>query len=241
MRARGGLLIPLGSYEQHGPHLPPTVDTLVATAVTDGVAAAANLATGRTWWSVAPALGFGESGEHHGFPHTVSIPGDLLVTVLASLADSALETYDQVVFVNAHGGNLTALAKAGQWWRESQKPAYWVPCMPGPAHPGEPPHDAHAGHTETSLMLHLHPHMVAMDKAIPGTPTPVDKLMDDMTAGGVKAVSETGILGDPTTATAHFGERYLREMISGVMRRLTEAEPNRVSCLVDRDGIEAMS
>lgn len=240
VRARGGLLIPLGSYEQHGPHLPPTVDTLVATAVAAGVADAANLVTGTTWWATSPAVGFGESGEHRGFPHTVSMPGDVLVRVLTSLADSALETYEQVVFVNAHGGNLNALAAAGQWWRESGKPVYWVPCVPGPAYPGEPPHDAHAGHTETSLMLHLHPDMVSMENAVPGTTTPVNHLMDDMTTGGVKAVSETGILGDPTTATAQLGERYLREMISGFMRRLTAAEPNRVSCLVDRDGIEAL-
>lgn len=231
----GGILIPLGSFEQHGPHLPHSVDTLVATAVATRVADALNAARGTSTWSVTEALAFGESGEHEGFPETVSLPTDTLVTVLTSLANSAGRNGDVVILINAHGGNLQALSQAGRWWAESDQKVFWVPCSPGPALPGEPPHDAHAGHTETSMMLHLHPDLVDMSRARKGNTTPVVHLMEAMRTAGVKAVSDNGVLGDPSTASATLGERYLREMVSGVIRRIHDGVTNQVACLVDTD------
>jgi mycofactocin system creatininase family protein len=228
-----GVLIPVGSTEQHGSHLPADVDTRVATEVATRVAKELGSSHPEVSWQVAPAIAYGDSNEHAHFSGTLSITTPALVGVLTSLADSVAEAGQMVVFVNAHGGNVPALRQAGSWWRGNKMPAFWVPCVPGAPLEGEPPHDAHAGHTETSLMLFLDPGAVDMDKAVTGNTAPLSDLMPKMMVGGVSAVSPEGVLGNPLTANASLGERYLREMVEGVVRRIQHATPDATSCLSD--------
>ncbi len=201
------VLVPVGSTEQHGPHLPLGTDTLVATAV------AARLAARLPGAWVAPALAYGSSGEHQSFPGTVSIGTDALRLVLVELVRSVRTWCPRVVLVNGHGGNLEAVRGAVDQLTHEGHRVDWVPCAVAGA-------DAHAGRTETSLLLHLHPDAVRPALAAPGCTTPLRDLLPALRAGGVAAVSPNGVLGDPTGASAAEGERLLAAMVDVALARL---------------------
>ena len=78
--------------------------------------------------------------------------------------------------------------------------------------------DAHAGHTETSLLLAIAPKLVRVERAVPGVTTPVTELWLAISEGGVAAVSPTGVLGDPTGASAATGERILESLVADLER-----------------------
>ncbi|WP_210588508.1 mycofactocin biosynthesis peptidyl-dipeptidase MftE [Streptomyces sp. GESEQ-35] len=206
------VLVPLGSVEQHGPHLPLDTDTRIADAVARG---AARRLPGPVL--VAPPVAYTASGEHQSFPGTVSIGNEALRCVLLELVRSLSLWSGRIVFVNGHGGNVRCLAEAVGRLTEEGHDVEWAPCFPAGG-------DAHAGHTETSLMLHLAPDLVDMTRARPGNPAPLAELMPALLAGGVGAVSPSGVLGDPTTATAEDGARLLDELIGDVAGRLCPQE-----------------
>jgi mycofactocin precursor peptide peptidase len=190
------LVVPLGSVEQHGHHLPFTTDTVVAVSV----ARAADLDA-----VLAPALAYGASGEHEDFPGTVSIGTEALVTLLVEYGRSACRWAGRLLVVNGHGGNLDALRRAVPLLRAEGRDAAWFPC-------GVPGGDAHAGRTETSLMVHVEPRSVRTDRTVPGVTTPIGDLLPRLRAGGVRAVSPTGVLGDPAGASAEEGARLLADL-----------------------------
>jgi mycofactocin precursor peptide peptidase len=206
---RALLLVPTGSYEQHGPHLPLRTDTTIAVAVAEHVA---GLLADRAV-VVAPPVAIGASGEHQAFPGTLSIGTVALQAVLVELVRSASTWAGRTVFVNGHGGNVTALRHAVAQLRQEGHDVDWVPC----AVPGA---DAHAGHLETSVMLHLAPHEVRMDRAVAGTTEPIRDLLPALVADGVRAWSPTGVLGDPRAASAEAGAAFLARMVEDVLSRL---------------------
>lgn len=213
------IIIPLGSTEQHGPHLPLDTDTRIATAVARG--ARAGLATRLgDQWLVAPAIAYGASGEHQSFAGTISIGTDALTKVLVEYGRSAADWAERLVFVNGHGGNVAALAAAVAGLRAEGRDVGWCPCL---ADGG----DAHAGHTETSLLLHISPGDVLTDRWLAGNRAPLPELLPSMRRGGVAAVSSVGVLGDPTTATAAEGKRILAEMVDGCVSRVARWSPGR--------------
>jgi mycofactocin system creatininase family protein len=213
------LVVPVGSVEQHGPHLPLDTDTRIATAVARAVAG--RLAgQDELNWMWAPAIAYGASGEHEGFSGTVSIGTSALRLLLVEFGRSASRWASRLVFVNGHGGNVEALAAAAALLRYEGRDVAWCSCSVEDA-------DAHAGHTETSVLLHISPLDVWMDERLPGNRAPLPDLMPALRRGGVAAVSDVGVLGDPTTATAEEGERILAEMVDGCSRRITRWVPDR--------------
>src|SRR5271163_1712951 len=111
-----GLTIPVGSTEQHGPHLPLDTDTRIASAVAR--AAQPRLGAGLEQdglegnWLVAPAIAYGASGEHQSFAGTISIGADALTMLLVEYGRSAACWAQRLVFINGHGGNVGALHRA---------------------------------------------------------------------------------------------------------------------------------
>lgn len=207
------MLVPLGALEQHGPHLPLDTDVRVAAAVAAGAAA------GDDGLLVAPPLAYGASGEHEGFPGTLSIGHEALRAVLVELGRSAARWASRLVFVNGHGGNLPTVPDAVAQLRREGREAAWSPCVPIDG-------DAHAGRTETSLLLALDHTAVRQDAVEPGTTAPLAALLPALRVGGVVAVSPNGVLGDPTGATAAEGGRLLREMIETLQAQLTRWRPD---------------
>ena len=188
------LVVPLGSTEQHGPHLPCGTDTVIAIALANRLAARIEDVL------VAPALAYGASGEHDGFPGTLSIGTAALEHVLVELVRSA-DAFAGVVLVSGHGGNAEALARAVMTLRaERRNVLAWSPRSAG---------DAHAGRTETSLMLALDAQSVHVEAAEPGDPRPLKELLPVLEQHGVRAVSPNGVLGDPSGASAAEGMSLL--------------------------------
>jgi creatinine amidohydrolase len=193
------LVVPVGSCEQHGPHLPLHTDTVVASAL------ARALAERRGDCVVAPALTITASGEHQGFAGTLSIGNAAMSDLVIELVRSA-DWSQGVVFVNGHGGNATAMARAGDTLtRETRRTLVWWPSM----HGGDP----HAGHVETSLMLALAPDEVRLDRAVAG-PVPA---IAELVRAGVQPLSPSGVLGDPTRASVEEGRRMFDELAAQLL------------------------
>lgn len=202
------VLVPVGSTEQHGPHLPLSTDTVIAQAVAERAAPALPSPV-----LVAPPIAYGASGEHAGFPGTVSIGHEALHAVIVETVRSLALWAGRVVFVNGHGGNVPTLEAAVGQMRTEGHDAAWVGCT----FPGG---DAHAGRTETSVMLHLAPHLVRPFGEVTGDTRPLAALMPELVARGVRALSPSGVLGDPAGASAEEGREILDAMVATAARRI---------------------
>jgi mycofactocin precursor peptide peptidase len=235
------LVVPVGSLEQHGAHLPLDTDTRIAVAVAERACA------GRDGVGLAPAIAIGASGEHADFPGTLSIGHVALSTLLVELGRHASLHWPAVLLVNGHGGNAGAIGDAiGKLRAEGRDCHVWHagvrPSMLAAARAGgasgsrdgdgeEQPGaalvpDAHAGRVETSILLALAPDDVRLGDAAAGETRPLAQIMADLRAGGVRRVSPNGVLGDPAGASAAEGETLLALLVAdlaGTLGRLTGA------------------
>jgi mycofactocin system creatininase family protein len=214
------LVVPTGSCEQHGPHLPLDTDTRIAVAV------ASRACAGRPGTGLAPAVAIGASGEHADFPGTLSIGTEALALLLVELGRHASLHWPAMLLVNGHGGNAAAIDAARRRLRaEGRQCHVWHAGLPpaarataGPDLPADP----HAGRFETSAMLALAPELVRLDLAAPGDTRPLAQIMPQLRAGGVRAVSSSGVLGDPSGASAAEGERILAALTTALARAMDE-------------------
>lgn len=193
------LVVPMGSTEQHGPHLPLDTDTAIAVEV------ATRLVEAVPRLLLAPSIAIGASGEHAGFPGTLSVGSAVLEEMVVEISRSA-DAFAGVIWLNAHGGNSEALRRAVARLDSEGRRSLMLRCsIPGG--------DAHAGRTETSIMLAIDPSRVSMGRAAAGVTDPWAELADRILAGGVIAVTDNGVLGDPLGATAAEGEHLLVDLV----------------------------
>jgi len=211
VEATGGdsvLAVPLGSLEQHGPHLPLDTDTRIAVALAEGLAARCASVT------LAPAIAYGASGEHAAFPGTLVIGHEVLAGLLMELVRSARHSFAGVVLVSAHGGNEEALALLqARCGAEGDDVLVWRLRAAGG--------DAHAGRTETSLMLAIDPASVRLELAAAGCTDPLEELLPRLRAEGVRTVSSNGVLGDPAGASADEGRALLEGLVHDLAGAVT--------------------
>jgi mycofactocin precursor peptide peptidase len=197
------LVVPIGSLEQHGPHLPFDTDTRIAAEV------ATRLSQLRADVVVAPAVPYGASGEHAAFAGTLLVGHEVLSEFLVELVRSARSSFAGVVLLSAHGGNAQALARvAARGDSEGDPVLSWSVAVPGG--------DAHAGRTETSLMLAIDARAVRHDQTEAGCTESLEKILPRLRAEGVRPVSSNGVLGDPHGASAEEGAALLEWLATQV-------------------------
>jgi creatinine amidohydrolase len=164
---------------------------------------------------------YGASGEHRAFPGTLSIGTEALTAVLVEFVRHASLAWRHVLVINGHGGNAPALHRAAELMRYEGRS-----MTVHHAASSEPGADPHAGHRETSLMLYLEPDSVHTDLLAAGNTDPLESILPQLASSGVRAVSENGVLGDPTDASAADGERIFAAMTVAAVaraRRLLDA------------------
>jgi mycofactocin system creatininase family protein len=202
------LFVPIGSTEQHGPHLPLSTDTLVACELARRLVQRWEKAV------LAPAIPYGSSGEHEGFPGTVSIGQEALEHVVVELCRSASTSFAATVLVSGHGGNAEPLERAvARLWQEGRRVRAVAPRLSG---------DAHAGRVETSLVLALAPLLVRLDRAAAGATAPLSELIGALRASGLASVTPNGVLGDPFGATAEEGQALLDKATEDLVSQLKD-------------------
>jgi mycofactocin system creatininase family protein len=207
------VLIPVGSTEQHGPHLPLATDTLIAEEI-------AGRSVHRTeGLMIGPTISVSASGEHAGFPGTLSIGEATTTAVVVELVRSA-DWAAGVVLVNGHGGNHAAITAAVDTLvAEGRSVLAWWPSWPRRMDGG--PADLHAGRIETSMMLAIDPGLVRLELAVAGA----DATMDELRTHGVMAVSPNGVLGDPDGASGREGERFITAFVEDLVHQIERWRP----------------
>jgi mycofactocin precursor peptide peptidase len=201
------LVLALGSMEQHGPHLPLATDSIVADYL------ACRLVASRDDALSGGLIPFGSSGEHQDFPGTLSVGTEPLAAFLVELVRSARPWSLGTVIISGHGGNADALASVmATARREGDRVVGFVPRTRSG--------DAHAGRTETSVLSFLAPASVRDELAEAGNLDPLQDLADVLRQRGVRAVSENGVLGDPSGATAKEGQALLDELFESLAKEV---------------------
>lgn len=230
-------VVPVGSLEQHGHHLPTATDTILADAV---ATTAAERVAAEQPVLVTPPLWTGHSPHHTPFGGTVSLDGGDLLSLLEDTAASVLDNgFDGLLFLNGHGGNGAVVASATSTVGAAHRDAeilgvtYFDLGADRIAEIRESDRGGagHAGEVETSMIAHLRPDLVDMDAA-EGTPwdSPYDRARDDLSHPGplaayadFDAYSDTGSVGEPELATPEKGERFFEvfvDEVADVLRRL---------------------
>ncbi len=232
LTAESVIVLPIGSTEHHGPHLPLSTDLVIAEAYATALAEAASEVD--AW--LLPSLAVTKSDEHTWAPGTLSLSADTLLAVVREIGRSLmLLPARRLVFVNGHGGNSALLQVALREVRRETGFATFLihPAVPvdqggRASDPGELGLGIHGGHEETSLMLHLRPGLVHMDLAERQVP---EQLTHFRQVGFGKPVSfgwlsgdfgTGGVIGDPTGATADDGRRRFEAMVAAGADALRE-------------------
>jgi creatinine amidohydrolase len=210
-------IIPVGSLEQHGSHLPVSTDSLIAEYV-------ARTASKQVGAFVLPVISYGVSFEHKPM-FNVSLRNSTLSTMICDACVSLAENrIKEIIILNGHHGNMGALQYIAQELHGKLPKDvrvhtihYW--------HMMKSEFD-HAGEVETSLVLAIAPELVRMDLAVPNS----KKLSKSKAAyssitnapGSFPKITGNGVWGDPRKATAAKGEKWIQEITAGLAKTISE-------------------
>lgn len=212
------LIVPVGSIEQHGHHLPVATDTILVDAV-------AHLGASRVKDGVpilvTPTVWTGYSPHHMAFGGTITLEHGTLLSILEESASSALENgFDAILFLNGHGGNMSLIESAVSTVGTKHPDAQVLgltyfqlaASFIDEIRDSELGGMSHGGEFETSLMKHLRPELVGEGDA-QYYHEPYEHGGEDLVKGGPLSVyrgfeeySHTGAIGDPDLASAEKGE-----------------------------------
>jgi len=230
-------LIPVGSTEQHGPHLPTRTDALLAYEVCKVAARKIpDMAV------VLPPVNYGYNEHHLDFPATIHIDYEVLIGFVIDIGRSlAHHGFRRIIIVNGHGSNNAPMELAGRRITLESSAICasltYVSIAPEVFEllEGE---SAHGGELETSLMLYVKPELVSMNKAGRDWRLPrsefikwgVDKGEKRFGISGGKVafmdwwsrMSSTGVLGDPTKASNEKGQKAFRLCVDALVRFIKE-------------------
>jgi len=201
-------ILPVGSIENHGPHLPVATDWIIADAIGRGIAE-------KTGGFYIPALPISTNKEHRGKRGSVGMHSDVFYRMIFDIClDLKAQGFKRVCIIQGHGGifvmnpivrelnadhnpdlmvvkiDLTEIC-----WTEYQNRGL-LEGVPG----------IHAEEVETSMILHLHPELVDMSKAVDFIPSVPRSYLN---YGGILRFCPDGVWGNATKGTAEKGERML--------------------------------
>jgi creatinine amidohydrolase len=227
------IVLPTGATEQHGPHLPCAVDTVISAGVVGH--ALARLPASVPAYAMAP-ITYGKSEEHLHFPGTMTLTGETLLSTMNEIGESVYRAgFRKLLIVNGHGGQPQVMEMAARELRLRHGDFIVVPSFTWRV-----PHVAgqylserekklamHAGHAETALMLALAPDTVRMDRAVTNYPPefPSKLLSADgrpACAWSARDFGPSGIIGDPLPATAAQGQAILDSLADSWAQAITE-------------------
>lgn len=207
-------LLPVGAIEQHGPHLPLDTDAFDADYLVRQVAAHCSDPKP----IVLPLIPYGVSYHHADFSGTMGINPDSLSRIVYDIGLSAARNgITKLLIINGHGGNTPALNFAAQMINRDAR--ILVTVDSGETSDAdiseitETPNDVHSGEIETSTALAVRPQLVKMDNAQKMVPQFSSRYMNFTSKCGVswyartRKISTSGVLGDPTRASAEKGRR----------------------------------
>ncbi|HEY9829530.1 MAG TPA: creatininase family protein [Stenomitos sp.] len=224
------IIQPVGSIEQHGPHLPIIVDSAIATAV---LGKALSKLDSKIPAYALPPLYYGKSNEHWHFPGTITLSAQTLLAVLTEMAESIYRSgFRKLVLMNAHGGQPQVMEIAARDIHQKYEDFWVFPLftwrVPNIAKelltPQELEYGIHAGDGETSLLLSILPEQVKMERAVAEYPQelPEDSLLSMEGklpfAWVTRDLSQSGVMGDATVATKEKGDRLLESLSKGWVR-----------------------
>ncbi|GAB3024714.1 creatininase family protein [Natronobiforma cellulositropha] len=203
-------VVPLGSTEQHGPHLPEGTDYLIARAL-------ARAATERTGHYCTPPITVGVSPHHRQFPGTTWVDAPVFRDYVESLSRNL--TYhgvDRIVYVNAHGGNVVHLREVGRRLRDDGVAFacewMWDESIPGHIETAFDAPGPHGGPKETAMIMHIARDLVREDRLEDARDGgAVDFSLEELRVHGATVVydalenSANGVFGDQTEATPDIG------------------------------------
>ena len=234
-------LLPVGAIEQHGPHLPLDTDAFDADYLARRVAEACSDPKPL----VLPLVPYGVSYHHDDFPGTISVSNEALSRLIYDIGMScARNKVTKLVIINGHGGNTATLQFAAQM---INRDAHIFTCVDT----GETSdvdldelcdtdNDVHAGEIETATSLAIRPDLVDMDAAESFVPSFSSRYLDFTTKRSVEwyartsQISPTGVLGDPTRATAEKGEEIWKIMVRNLVELVEELKSMTLDEIYER-------
>ena len=215
-------ILPVAATEQHGAHLPTGTDAFIL----EGILRAAIQEPGPVRAIALPLQPIGWSVEHGGLPGTLSLEAELLTAAWAALGQwIARAGARRLLILNSHGGNASVVSTAAMRLRAEHEmfvvKTHWEalarPNELAPA--GAPAQDWHAGWIETSVMLHLRPDLVVMERAAPGSLRHPEGLPPNASAPWAwmtADLSANGVIGDPRIASAALGAQLVERAVAGL-------------------------
>ena len=219
-KANTVIVLPAGSTEQHGPHLPCAVDTIIAAGVMGH--ALARLPASVPAYALAP-ITYGKSDEHLHFPGTVTLDGTTLLETVTQIGESVYRMgFRKLLIVNGHGGQPQVMEMAARELRLRHGDyvvlphfTWRVPHVAGQFMTDrEKRLSMHAGHAETAILMALAPQTVHMEHAVANYPPefPSKVLSGDgrpACAWTARDFGTSGVIGDPFPATPEQGQAIL--------------------------------